>query len=91
MLRLDILPRLIPDSYCVTWDEAIQEATERRTTPVAEDAVTRVDRSPYGGYRVYTVSLTMAMEFFADIADVGALPGSRSSVHPVYREEVPSL
>lgn len=91
MLRLDILPRLIPDSHCATWDDAIREATERRTTPVADDAVTRVDRSPYGGYRVYTVSLTMAMEFFADIADAGVLPGSRDSARAVYREGVSSL
>ena len=58
MLRLDILPRLIPDSHCATWQEAFEEAGRRRMSPVAPDAVTRFDESPYGGYRVYTISLS---------------------------------
>lgn len=88
MLRLDILPRLVPDFHCATWDEAMHEATERRASPVADDAVTRVDRSPYGGYRVYTVSLSMAMEFFLDVAGSGTLPESRDVDRPTYAEEV---
>lgn len=71
MLRLDILPRLVPDSHCETREEAIMEVTRRRASPAAHDAVTRFAASPYGGYRVYTVSLEMAMEVFADMVDSG--------------------
>jgi len=75
LLRLDILPRLIADSHHDTRQEALEEASRRKTSPVAPDAVTRIDESPYGGYRVYTVSLRVAMEVFTDMAESGVLPG----------------
>lgn len=85
MLRLDILPRLIADSYHDTRQEAFEEASRRKASPVAPDAVTRVDESPYGGYRVYTVSLSLAMEVFADMAESGVLPepssGRKSTIY----------
>ncbi len=86
MLRLDILPRLIADSHHDTRQEAFEEASRRKASPVAPDAVTRIDESPYGGYRVYTVSLSLAMEVFSDMAESGVLPepsGGRKST--VYR------
>ena len=76
MLRLDILPRLVPDSHCETREEAIEEVARRRASPVVHDAVTRFDESPYGGYRVYTVSLETAMEVFVDMVDSGILSES---------------
>lgn len=86
MLRLDILPRLIADSYHDTMQEALQEASRRKASPVAPDAVTRIDESPYGGYRVYTVSLSLAMEVFSDMAESGVLPGpSSGGKSPSYR------
>lgn len=78
MLRLDILPRLIADSHHDTRQEALEEASRRKTSPVAPDAVTRVDESPYGGYRVYTVSLSLAMEIFTDMAESGVFPAPSS-------------
>ncbi|WP_419937142.1 hypothetical protein [Candidatus Palauibacter sp.] len=78
MLRLDILPRLIPDSHCETRQEAIAEVARRRASPVVHDAVTRFDESPYGGYRVYTVSLETAMEVFVDMVDSGLSSESAS-------------
>ncbi|WP_420634470.1 hypothetical protein [Candidatus Palauibacter sp.] len=86
MLRLDILPRLIRDSHCETWDEALAEVARRRASPVAHDAVTRLDESPYGGYRVYTVSLEVAMEVFVDMADSGVFPGQSGTPEPGYRK-----
>ena len=88
MLRLDILPRLIPDSHCATWQEAFEEAGRRRMSPVAPDAVTRFDESPYGGYRVYTVSLTLAMEVFVDMADSGIFPGASGADRSAYKRTV---
>ena len=86
MLRLDILPRLVPDSYHDTRQEAFEEASRRKTSPPAPDAVTRIDESPYGGYRVYTVSLSLAMEVFTDMAESGVLPepssGRKSAIYP---------
>lgn len=76
MLRLDILPRLIPDSHYDTWEEALEEAERRKASPPAPDAVTRMDDSPYGGYRVYTVSLRLAMDLFTDMAESGVVPDS---------------
>ncbi|MDE2975822.1 MAG: hypothetical protein OXU64_14050 [Gemmatimonadota bacterium] len=78
MLRLDILPRLIADSHHDTRQEALEEASRRKASPVAPDAVTRVDESPYGGYRVYTVSLSLAMEVFTDMAESGVFPAPSS-------------
>ena len=74
LLPLDILPRLIQDSYVVTWREAFEEASRRKASAIAPDAVTRIVKSPYGGYRVYTVSMTLAMELFADFAESGVMP-----------------
>lgn len=78
MLRLDILPRVIPDSHCETRQDAIAEVARRRASLVVHDAVTRFDESPYGGYRVYTVSLETAMEVFVDIVDSGLFSESAS-------------
>ena len=82
MLRLDILPRLAPDSYHDTRQEAFEEASRRRASPVAPDAVTRIGESPYGGYRVYTVPFSLALEVFMDMAESGVSPeasGARKS------------
>ena len=88
LLRLDILPRLISDSHCATWQEAFEEAGRRRASPVAPDAVTRFDESPYGGYRVYTVSLEMAMEVFTDMLDAGVLPETQGAGKSGYKKSV---
>ena len=85
MLRLDFLPRLIPDSHCATWEDAFEEAGRRKSSPVAPDAVTRFDESPYGGYRVYTVSLSLAMEMFADLTEAGVTPRSYGGGGSAYR------
>ena len=84
MLYLDILPRLVPDAYFATRHEAFEEVCRRKASPVVPDAVTRLDESPYGGFRVYTVSLSHAMEMFADFTEAGVsvgggMEGRRSS------------
>lgn len=73
MVRFDILPRLLPDRYYDTLQEALEESQ------VADDAVTRFDKLPYGSYRVYTVSLRAAMDVIADGADPTPLLGHSSS------------
>ncbi len=66
MVRFDMLPRLAPDFHCDTVGEALAEVSRRKASPIAEDAATRFDRSPYGGYRVFTVSLSFAMDMLED-------------------------
>lgn len=66
MVRFDILPRLLPDRYYDTHQEALEEVSHRRTSQVAADAVTRFEKLPYGSYRVYTVSFRVAMDLIAD-------------------------
>ena len=66
MLHFDLMPRLMPDHYCDTLGEAHEEVARRKASPVALDALTRIGRGPYRGYRVFTVSMTFAMDLFAD-------------------------
>lgn len=60
MVRFDILPRLLPDRYYDTHQEALEEVSHRRASQVADDAVTQFEKLPYGSYRVYD-----AMDFAA--------------------------
>ena len=80
MVRFDILPRLLPDRYYDTLQEALEEVSYRKMSQVADDAVTRFDKvALYGSYRVYTVSLRAAMDVIADGADPTPLLGHSSS------------
>ena len=73
-MNLDILPRVIQDSYVDDIEEALEEVEKRRASPVAVDAVTRIIESPYGGFRVFTVSRSLAIEIFTGLAEEGMLP-----------------
>ncbi len=79
MIRLDIFPRLLPDAFCDTLEETVAEVSRRKASPPSSDAVTQFDESPYGGYRVYTVSLVFAMETIVDAESPETLIGSLSS------------
>lgn len=56
----------LPTSTATPVGEALAEVSRRKASPVAEDAATRFDRSPYGGYRVFTVSMSFAMDLLED-------------------------
>ena len=56
MVQADALPRVLPDSYFDTMDEALEEVDRRKGTSSASEAVTRIAESPYGGYVVHSVS-----------------------------------
>lgn len=77
MVSFDILPRLLPDRYYDTLQEAVNEVSRRKMSQVADDAVTRFEKLPYGSYRVYTVSFRAAMDVIADGADPELLLGHR--------------
>ena len=74
MLNFEILPRLIPDTYVDTMEEALDEVAKRRMGSAAADSLTRIVESPYGGFRVFSVSRTLAIELFTAMADSQGLP-----------------
>ena len=47
-------PRVVPDTYCDSQAAALEE-TRRRRAEVTSGAVTRIQKSPYGGYVVVSV------------------------------------
>ena len=48
------LPRVVPDTHCDSQAAALEEA-RRRKADVTTGAVTRIQKSPYGGYVVVSV------------------------------------
>ena len=61
---------------------------ERRGASLeAADAISRIGESPFGGYRVLTVSRVMAQEVFAAMAEHGivSLPDAGFGAKPVVR------
>lgn len=87
MMNLEILPRLEPDYHCKTFRDAVAELKKRGASPEAADAISRIVESPFGGYRVFTVSRTMAVEVFTAMAESGIvpLPGAGLGTKSVYR------
>ena len=49
-----VLPRVVPDTHCDSQAAALKEARRRRAG-MATGAVTRIQKSPYGGYVVVSV------------------------------------
>ncbi|WP_419934340.1 hypothetical protein [Candidatus Palauibacter sp.] len=72
MLTLDMLPRVLPDFYCDTVEDAMDEVLRRQASLDPESAITRFDESPYRGYVVYSVSA----EAFAAVLDDATLSPS---------------
>jgi hypothetical protein len=66
---------MFSDSFHTRLADAMKEASRRRADPKARDLITRVEESPYGGYRVRS----MPADFYVDqIADgPGMFSGSR--------------
>ena len=48
------LPRVVPDTHCDSHAAALAEARRRRVE-MTTGAVTRIRKSPYGGYKVISV------------------------------------
>ncbi len=58
--------------YCKTLDEALREV--RRRSGIAPKMISKYEKSPYGGYRVYSID---ADDFVDDLVD--PLPGKVAS------------
>lgn len=60
----------IADAYFDDLKDALDEARERRASHRGEGMITRVDESPYGGYRVHSIPADFIVDLMAD----GVLP-----------------
>ena len=49
--------------YCRTLDETLREMAKRRAANIP-GLITRYERSPYGGYRVYSTDVEMIIDEF---------------------------
>lgn len=56
MMNLKTLPRVEPNYQCKTFREAVEEVERRGASPAAVDSTSRIVESPFGGFRVFTVS-----------------------------------
>ena len=79
MLTMDMLPRVLPDSYCERIAEAVEEVVRRQETLAADSAITRFEESPFGGYVVYSVS---AEAFAAALDDDVVFPSPVDVILP---------
>ena len=57
---------IAPDFYCDTIDEAIAESRRRKSSPVTGGMITRIEESPYEGWRVRTVDAELFVDQLAE-------------------------
>ena len=57
-------PDSFRDFHCDTIEEAFAELRRRKTT--AQGIITRLEESPYGGYRVFSVPVELFVDDLAD-------------------------
>lgn len=63
---------VLSDSFHKTMSEAVAEAARRRANPALKDVLTKVEPSPYGGFRVRSYPADLFIDQLAD----GPLSGS---------------
>jgi len=64
----------IADAFFASLSEAMGEAKRRRANPDIKDYLTRVEESPYGGYRVRSFPAELYVDQLADGPAVGFAP-----------------
>jgi hypothetical protein len=57
---------MFADSYHKTHSAALDEVQRRRDLARTEQLITRIEKSPYGGYRVRSVPAEFILDHFAD-------------------------
>lgn len=55
-----------PVSYFETIDEALKEVRERRLADAGEGLITKIENSPYGGFRVVSTPAELLVDEAAD-------------------------
>ncbi len=67
----------LSDTFHRTMTEAMEEASRRRANPVFKDFLTRVEPSPYGGFRVRSFPAELFIEQLADGPAIGPFGAMR--------------
>jgi hypothetical protein len=66
---------MLPDSFHETMPDAMRELERRRKVAGERDCISRIEPSPYGGYRVRSIPV----DFLVDMAtDWGMMPDNRN-------------
>ena len=73
------------DVYCDTIDAAFEEMRRRKTVSGTEGIITRFEESPYGGYRVYSVSAELYVDELLEPVRLRMRRGGISGRKAVYR------
>jgi len=70
------------DVYCKTLDEVFKEISRRKKARVdLDDLITKYERSPYGGYRVYSIPADIIADELVD----PTLPNTKRDTFRLYR------
>jgi hypothetical protein len=75
---------MFADTFHKTKQEAMDEVARRRADPQGKELVTRVERSPYGGYRVRS----MPADYYVDMLADGPVPVSAGHVRRRWDEHI---
>jgi hypothetical protein len=73
---------MFSDTFHDTLADAMEEVARRRNDPQGKELVTRIDRSPYGGFRVRS----MPADYFIDLLADGPVPGGLNSTRRRWEE-----
>jgi hypothetical protein len=76
---------MFADTFHKTMREAMDEVARRRADPQGKELVTRIDRSPYGGYRVRS----MPADYYVDMLADGPVPISTGHIRRRWNEHTP--
>jgi hypothetical protein len=55
--------------FCDTLEEAVEEVKRRKAAPGGADMIHKIERSPYRGYRVWSLSAEVYAEMLAEGID----------------------
>ncbi len=61
---------MFADAYFDSLDEALDELHQRRSDPASQGILSRMEKSPYGGYRVWSITAEMYAEMLVDGIDI---------------------
>lgn len=57
---------MLQDFFCDTLDQALAELNRRKSEPSTREYIHKVEPSPYGGYRVWSVDASVYADMIAE-------------------------
>ncbi len=76
-------PGTVRDFPCDTFEEALAELHRRKSA--ADGVITRLEESPYGGYRVYSTPVELLVDDLIDPIQPQVPGGGLSSRKAIYQ------